>query len=417
MSVFKPFAAWRPHPEFVEQVAALPYDVMSSEEARQMVAGKPWSFLHVDKPEIDMDPGIDLYDARVYQQARTNLQRMMEAKILLMEEQPCYYIYRQRMGDHVQTGLAGVVSIDDYINNIVKKHEFTRPDKEADRTRHVDICDAQTGPIFLSYRTDELLRDCLRHWTDNHDPLYEIDGGDGVLHIIWRVDEADAIDFIKERFAAIPYLYIADGHHRAASAVNVGKQRREQQSHYHGDEAFNFFMAVSFPADELQIFDYNRLVKDLNGYEAEELLSQIAAVGFKVLPWAAPEHCRPPRRHNFGLYLKGRWYLVEALPEVIDESDPVAGLDVSILQDKILAPLLGIDDPRTSQRIDFVGGIRGLDELVRRVDSGEMEMAFAMYPTGMAELMAIADAGAVMPPKSTWFEPKLRSGIFIHGLK
>ncbi|MDO4540294.1 MAG: DUF1015 family protein [Syntrophomonadaceae bacterium] len=417
MTSFRPFPAWRPAPELADKVAALPYDVMSSAEARIMVQDNPYSFLHVDKAEIDLDPAIDLYDPKVYAQAAATLQRMMDEGIFVQEAKPCYYIYRQHMGEHVQTGLVGAASIDDYLRQTIKKHEFTRPDKEADRTRHVDVCDAQTGPIFLSHRADAQLKACLRTWAKEHDRLYDIDGGDGIRHVIWAVDDDDTIAFIRARCSAFPCMYIADGHHRAASAVNVGQMRREAQPGYSGDEEFNSFLAVAFPDDELQIFDYNRLLKDLNGRDLAQIIAELERIGFTVTPYTAGGPCRPPSRHSFGMYAAGQWYLLKADGLPIDDSNPVACLDVSILQDHVLAPLFAIDDPRTSQRIDFVGGIRGLEELSRRVDSGEMALAFALYPTGMDELMAIADAGQVMPPKSTWFEPKLRSGIFIHRLR
>ena len=413
MATFRPFRAVRPVPALAEKVAALPYDVMNSSEAREMTKGNPYSFLHVDKAEIDLDPSIDLYDARVYQKAAENLKRMQEEGVYLQDAKPCYYIYRQIMNVRAQTVIVGCASIDDYLENRIKKHELTRADKEADRIRHVDTCDANTGPIFLTYRAQDKISAVTEEWTKNHAPVYDFISEDGITHTVWVIDGEETVKKLQAAFDGVPAFYIADGHHRAASAVRVGERRRAANPDYTGKEEFNYFLAVLFPDSELKIMDYNRVVHDLNGNTPEEFLKKLAGV-FEI-----SEHgqgvCAPKERHTVGMYLKGKWYLLRARKGSFDENNPVDSLDVSILQKNVLTPILGIDDPRTSERISFVGGIRGLQELVRMVDGGKA-VAFAMYPTGLDELMTIADTNNIMPPKSTWFEPKLRSGIFIHKL-
>lgn len=413
MAVIRPFKAIRPVPELAAKVAALPYDVMDSEEAREMVKDNPYSFLHVDKAEIDLEPGIDLYDQQVYDKARDNLEQMIQQGIFQEDSRPNFYIYRQIMQGRSQTGIVAGASIDDYLNNIIKKHEHTRKDKEQDRTRHVDHCNAQTGPIFLTYRTRTEINQLIGFWTAKP-PLYDIISEDGVAHIIWCIDDDTAISKLQSLFTGIDYLYIADGHHRCASAVNVGQMRRQQNPDHSGNEEYNYFLAVIFPDEDLHIMDYNRVVKDLNGLTVQEFLNQVQKK-FAIQPYNNPEPYQPQQTHDFGMYLDGKWYRLQALPSSFDASDPVASLDVSILQDNLLNPILDIKDPRTDKRIDFVGGIRGLKELERRVHT-DMKIAFSMYPTRIQELMAIADAGKIMPPKSTWFEPKLRSGFFIHRL-
>ncbi len=412
MAIFKPFKAIRPVPDKAEAVAALPYDVMNSEEAREMVKDKPYSFLHVDKAEVDLDKGIDIYDKSVYLKARENLDKLVTDGICKEDENPCIYVYRQVMNGRSQTGLVGCTAIDDYINNVIKKHELTRADKEADRINHVDYCDANTGPIFLTYREDDEINSLIEKWKSEHEPVYDF-VSDGVGNTVWVIDCPETIRFITEKFAAIDYLYIADGHHRAASAVKVGKMRREQNPSYTGDEEFNFFLAVLFPRNELEIMDYNRVMKDLNGYTSEEFMAKIVEV-FEVEAVGA-EAYKPEAKHTFGMLLDGTWYKLTAKQGTYDPNDPVDQLDVSILQNKVIAPIFGIDDPRTDKRIDFIGGIRGLGELERRVNT-DMKIAFSMYPTTLDDLMDIADAGQIMPPKSTWFEPKLMSGLFIHKL-
>lgn len=413
MAIIKPFKAIRPVPDLAAKVAALPYDVMDSDEAREMVKGNPYSFLHVDKAEIDLEPGIDLYDQQVYDKARDNLQQMIDKGILQEESRANLYIYRQIMNNRSQTGIVACASIDDYLNNIIKKHELTRKDKEQDRTRHVDYCNAQTGPIFLTYRAQREINQLVNSWTGKP-PIYDLVSEDGVSHIIWRVDDDHTIQNLIRHFGNVDYLYIADGHHRCASAVNVGQMRRKQNPGFSGDEEYNYFLAVIFPDEDLHIMDYNRVIKDLNGLTSQQFLEQLKEK-FAISLHNATEPYSPEQTHCFGMYLDGQWYRLQAQPGSFNENDPVASLDVSILQENVLNPLLGIKDPRTDKRIDFVGGIRGLKELERRVNS-DMKVAFSMYPTSIQELIAIADAGQIMPPKSTWFEPKLRSGFFIHRL-
>ncbi len=412
MAILKPFKAVRPKDEFASLVGALPYDVMNSEEAREMVKDKPYSFLHVDKAEVDLPQGIDIYSAEVYQKAKENLDALSEKGIVGQDEKPMLYIYRQIMNGREQTGIVGCTAVDDYINNVIKKHEFTRADKEADRIRHVDTLDANTGPIFLTHRENKTVSDITENWKNTHEPCYDFVSGDGVSQTVWVIDDDAVIDTLVKEFADIPYLYIADGHHRCASAVRVGERRRGE-GEYDKNAEFNFFLSVIFPCDQLKIMDYNRVIADLNGNTSEEF---IAKMGEKFIVEDASESPYSPKeRHTFGMYLDNKWYKVTARAEFINENDPVECLDVSILQNNLITPILGISDPRTDKRIDFVGGIRGLGELERRVSEG-MKLAFAMYPTSLNELMDIADAGKVMPPKSTWFEPKLLSGLFIHKL-
>ena len=426
MAVFRPFRAVRPAKEYVSEVAALPYDVMSSSEAREMVKDRPWSFLHVDRGEVDLDPSVSIYDRRVYEKAAENLERMLAEGINVRESAPVYYIYRQIMDGRSQAGLVGCASIDDYNNNVIKKHELTRADKEEDRIRHVDTLNANTGPIFLTFRDTIGLRAITGGWMKEHEPIYDFTSSDGIRHTVWVIDDPRVESDIQEKLGGVPSFYIADGHHRSASAVRVGEKRRAEHPDYDGTEEFNFFLSVLFPVEELRIFDYNRVVKDLNGMDPESFL-KACEKSFEIseLPVTRKDHtsfdedtltvCRPAGRHTFGLYLDGKWYRLRAKEGTFDETDPVGRLDVTILQENLLAPILKIGDPRTDTRISFIGGIRGLDELVRLVDGGAAA-AFAMYPTTTEDLMDIADAGKIMPPKSTWFEPKLRSGLFIHYL-
>ncbi len=412
MAILKPFKAVRPKDEYASQVGALPYDVMNSEEAREMVKDKPYSFLHVDKAEVDLPQGIDIYSAEVYEKAKENLEALSANGICAQDEKPMLYIYRQIMLGREQTGIVGCTAVDDYINNVIKKHEFTRADKEADRIRHVDTLDANTGPIFLTHRENATVTEITENWKNTHAPAYDFVSDDGVAQTVWVIDDDAVIDTLVKEFAEIPYLYIADGHHRCASAVRVGERRRGD-GEYDKDAEFNFFLSVIFPCDQLKIMDYNRVMADLNGNTSEEF---IAKMGEKFVVEEANESpYEPKERHTFGMYLDNKWYKVTAKAEFINENDPVECLDVSILQNNLITPILNITDPRTDKRIDFVGGIRGLGELERRCAEG-MKLAFAMYPTSLNELMDIADAGKVMPPKSTWFEPKLLSGLFIHKL-
>ncbi|NMP37679.1 MAG: DUF1015 domain-containing protein [Clostridiales bacterium] len=415
MAVFKPFKALRPVARYASQVAALPYDVMNSEEARVMAEGKPYSFLHVDKAEIDLPAGTDLYSDAVYEKAAENLKRLETDGVCKSDAKPCFYIYRQIMNSRAQTGLVGCASVDDYIGNVIKKHELTRADKEADRIRHVDECDANTGPIFLCYRSEKVIHDAMESWQKQHAPVYDFTTDDGVEHTVWVIDDDALNASLCERFEKVDSFYIADGHHRAASAVKVAGKRREQKPDYDGTEEFNFFLAVLFESDCLAIMDYNRVIADLNGMSEAQFLQKISEK-FEVERYAGEGQCRPEKAHSFGMLLGRSWYLITAKDGTYPQGDPVESLDVSILQNNLISPVLGIADPRTDKRIDFVGGIRGLGELEKRVNGG-MALAFSMYPTTLDELMAIADARKVMPPKSTWFEPKLLSGLFIHKLK
>ena len=414
MAIIKPFRAIRPIAEKAEKVAALPYDVMSSEEAREMVKGNPYSFLHVDKAEIDLDRSIDLYDTKVYQKAKQNMEQMVQNGIMIQDKQPLLYIYCLTMNGKSQIGLVACTSIDEYLNNTIKKHELTRADKEADRIRHVDTLNANTGPIFLAYRKNDEVKAILQSVMKKEQAVYDFISEDGIAHKIWLITEQKDITKLIEIFQKIPSLYIADGHHRNASAVKVGYKRREQKPDYTGKEEFNYYLSVLFSDDELYIMDYNRVVKDLNGLTQKEFLQKIREK-FDIVPYEQKGCCRPQQRHQFGMYLD-KWYLLTAKKEIIPK-DIVSSLDVSILQKEILEPILSIGDPRTDKRIDFVGGIRGLEALQQKVDNGEMKVAFSMYPTSMEELMSVADANKIMPPKSTWFEPKLRSGLFIHDLE
>ena len=412
MAYFRPFNAVRPAKEYADKVAALPYDVMNSDEAKKMVEGNPWSFLHVDKAEIDLPEGTDLYDKAVYAKAKENLDKLVSDGICRKDDVPCFFIYRQIMNGRSQTGLVGCASIDDYINNNIKKHELTRADKEQDRINHVDTCNANTGPIFLTYKNSDAIKAAVEEWQKNHEPEYDF-VSDGVQQTVWAIDDSRVNAAIAEGFDRIDSLYIADGHHRCASAVRVGLMRREANPGYTGEEEFNRFLAVCFPADELEIMDYNRVMRDTKGMSRDQLLTAISTY-FSFEPAKASPY-KPEEKHTFGLYIDGRWYKLTAKKGTFDPDDPIAQLDVSILQNNFIAPVLGIEDPRTDKRIDFVGGIRGLEELERRANS-DMKLAVSMYPTTLEDLMAIADNGLIMPPKSTWFEPKLLSGLFIHEL-
>ena len=411
MSVLRPFRAVRPTKENAAKVAALPYDVMNSAEAKEMVKGNPLSFLHVDKAEIDLPEGTYIYDEKVYLKARENLDRLSEDGICIQDEKPCLYIYRQIMNGRAQTGIVGCASIDDYINNVIRKHEFTRADKEADRINHVDYCDANTGPIFLTYRGNETVDAVIAKYVVK-EAEYDFVTDDGIGNTVWVVDCEEDIKTIADAFENIPYLYIADGHHRAASAVKVGMKRREANPGYNGSEEFNFFLAVYFRSDDLAIMDYNRLIADYNGKTKDGLLAEISEK-FDIQKNDGIYH--PEKKHTFGMYIDNEWYKLTAKDGTFDGTDPVDRLDVSILQKNVITPVFGIEDPRTDKRIDFVGGIRGLEELERRC-ALDMKIAFSMFPTTLDDLMDIADAGKVMPPKSTWFEPKLLSGLFIHKL-
>ena len=414
MAIFRPFKALRPAKEYASKVAALPYDVMNSEEAKEMVKGNPYSFLHIDKAEIDLPAGTDLYSNEVYLKAADNLKKSEENGVMINDEKPCFYVYRQIMNGREQTGLVGCASVDDYINNRIKKHELTRADKEADRIRHVDTCDANTGPIFLCYKENSDITALIDQHKSN-EPVYDFVTEDGIANTVWVIDDEDACNKLSLLLSQVGDYYIADGHHRCASAVNVAKMRREANPDFDGTEEFNFFLAVLFPAESLEIMDYNRVVKDLNGNTEEEFIEKISEK-FTVENAPCEGAYHPEEKHTFGMYMAGKWYRLTAKSGTFDEENPVEQLDVSILQKNLLTPVLAIGDPRTDKRIDFIGGIRGLGELERLVNGG-MAVAFSMYPTTLEDLMAIADADMIMPPKSTWFEPKLLSGLFIHKLK
>jgi uncharacterized protein (DUF1015 family) len=410
MNLIQPFAALRPAPGRADDVVAPPYDVLSTAEARERAQGRPWSFLHISKPEIDLPAGTDPYAPEVYAKAAENLRAMVDAGVLTRDPALCYYAYRIVMGRHSQTGLVAAASVADYDTNRIRKHEFTRPDKEDDRVRQIDALDAQTGPVLLAYpnapEVDAILATAAAGTPDSDATL------DGVRHTLWVIRDTAVQARLTAAFDAMPALYIADGHHRSASASRIAAARRAANPAHTGGEPYNFFLSVIFPAHEMRIMDYNRVITDLNGLSTQDFLARLGDA-FGVEPVTAA--VKPDRPGTFGLYLGGRWYRLTIRPERIP-ADPVGRLDVSLLQNNLIAPILGIDDPRRDKRIDFVGGIRGLAELEKRVDSGEMALALALHPTRMQDLMAVADANEVMPPKSTWFEPKLADGLASHML-
>lgn len=412
MAVIKPFCAIRPQRAKADKIAALPYDVYNREEAKAVVEKNPESFLKIDRAETQFADTVDTYDPKVYQRAHDTLWEMVENGSFVREEKKCYYIYMLTMEGRTQTGIAACASIDDYERGVIKKHENTRAEKEQDRINHVNLCNAQTGPIFLAYRSNPVINQVVAQ-VQKEEALYDFTAEDGVRHSVWVIEREEQIAAVEEAFAGIGEIYIADGHHRAASAVRVGQMRRKEHPQYTGEEEFNYFLSVLFPDEQLMIMDYNRVLKELNGLSEEEFLAKTSEI-FTVKEMGK-DPVKPGKKGEFSMYLKGTWYLCEVRPGDQD-SDPVEGLDVSVLQNKLLAPVLGILDPKTDSRIDFVGGIRGLKELERRC-SLDCKAAFAMYPTSIQELFAVADAGRLMPPKSTWFEPKLRSGLFIHELE
>jgi uncharacterized protein (DUF1015 family) len=412
MATFRPFKAYRPKPELAAEVAAKPYDVLNSAEAREEVKGHPHSFLRVGKPEVDLDPSIDVHAAEVYQKGRDNLMALISNGALVEDTEPYVYLYAQTMNGHTQYGLVGCAAVEEYWNDTIKKHEHTRKEKEEDRCEHVRVTNAHSGPIFLTYPDNpgiDAIVDQVKELPPENDHV----AADGIRHQSWIIRNTEVIAQLQKLFAAVPNLYVADGHHRSAAAGIVGRERAEANPNHSGDEEYNFFLAVYFPAGQLKIMDYNRVVKDLNG-RANNVFKLAIEAEFGLRKADGP--VSPSKKGEFGMYLDGEWYVLNANQNLVDNPDPVDSLDVAILQNYILDALLGIKDPRTDNRIDFVGGIRGLGELERRVDSGEMKVAFSMYPTSIHELIAIADAGKVMPPKSTWFEPKLRDGLFVHFL-
>jgi uncharacterized protein (DUF1015 family) len=403
-----PFRALHPRPELAARVAAVPYDVVSRDEAAALAQGNPHSFLHVGRSDIDLPADTDPYDSRIYAVARSALDRLMADGTLVRDREPGLLLYRQEMDGRVQTGVVGCVHVDDYEKNVIRKHEKTRKDKEDDRTRHVLTLNANAEPVLLTYRPRPEL-DSLTRLGTHGEPLYDFTAPDGVRHTVWRVDEPAAW---VQAFCAVPQAYVADGHHRSASAWRAGKERKAANPAHRGDEEYNWFLAVLFPANQLRILPYNRVVRDLNGLAPTEFADRLRGLG-RLEPATEPAPTAPG---SFGLFFDGGWQRLTIAPGSIDRADPIGSLDVSLLQERVLGPILGIGDPRTDKRIDFVGGIRGPAELERRVRSGNMAFGVAMYPTTVEQLMAVSDAGGIMPPKSTWFEPKLRSGLFVHEL-
>lgn len=410
MAEIRPFVCVRPAEELASRVAALPYDVYNRQEAKEEVQREPLSFLKIDRAETNFDDSVDTYAPEVYQKAKELLQKDKQEGVYITDEDRSYYIYQLVMDGRPQTGLVACSSVDDYMNHVIKKHENTREDKEIDRITHVDTCSAQTGPIFLAYRSDKGIHDIVASYVENETPIYDFTAVDGIAHRVWKIAKKEDVDAIYKAFQNIQQIYIADGHHRAASAVKVGLKRRQENPGYTGEEEFNYFLSVLFPHDELRILDYNRTVKDLNGRSLTQFLEEISK---NFIVEKAEGQVRPEKKGTFGMYTEGQWYHLTAKPELFEGKDAVGSLDVSVLQDYLLGPVLGIGDPRTDQRIDFIGGIRGLSELEKRADS-DMKISFSMYPTSITELFDVADQELLMPPKSSWFEPKLRSGLFIH---
>ncbi len=409
MATIRPFQCVRPEESVVSRVAALPYDVYNRQEAKVEVEREPLSFLKIDRAETSFPDEVDTYAPEVYAKAKELLEKDKEAGIYVQDADSAYYVYELIMDGRSQTGLVACASVDDYVNNNIKKHENTRADKEVDRITHVDTCSAQTGPIFLAYRSEKVINDIVEK-TKQGAPVYDFTAVDGIAHKVWKIADSTEVEKIADAFEKIDSIYIADGHHRAASAVKVGLKRRQENPNHKGDEEYNFFLSVLFPHDQLMIMDYNRTVKDLNGMDKETFFDKVSEC-FQIEE--KDEAVKPEVKGTFGMYLEGQWYLLTAKPELFEGKDAVGNLDVSVLQDYLLGPILGIGDPRTDKRIDFVGGIRGLQELEKRAD-GDMKISFSMYPTSITELFDVADQNLLMPPKSTWFEPKLRSGIFIH---
>lgn len=417
----KPFRGVRPIPLKVKEVVSPPYDVLDSNEAREKVRDNPYSFLRIIKPEIELDPSIDPYEPQVYRKGSENLNRLIVQGILLQDEKPCFYIYKLRMSEHEQAGLVAIVSVEDYVQGKVKKHEHTHPEKEIDRANHIIELNAQTGPVFLTYRSVQGIDDLLREGMER-EPVYDFIGDYDVRHTFYVINDQALKGRIENEFSQCKALYVADGHHRSAAAARVRNRKMKNNPNHRGTEPYNYFLTVIFPHSQLRVLDYNRVVKDLRGMSVDDFLEALTRKDHFELESCESDQAaggkayRPAAEHSFGMYVGGRWFRLTARPESFDSSDPIERLDVSILQKNLLSPLLGIEDPRTDKRIHFVGGIRGLGELERLVDSGAYATAFSLYPTRIESLMDVADAGKVMPPKSTWFEPKLGSGIIIHTL-
>ena len=411
MAIIRPFKAYRPVKEYVKDIAALPYDVMSSKEAREIVKNNKYSFLRVDRAEVNLAESVGEYDKVVYDTANQVLENMIEKGLYIQEKTPAIYIYQQIMDGRGQKGIVCCTSVDDYINNIIKKHERTRLLKEIDRVNHLDICNANTGPIFLTYRNNDEISSIVEEWSKKV-PVYDFISEDGNGHRVWIIDDNIIIEKLVKLFRSIKYLYIADGHHRSASAVKVALNRRKRLGKYTGDEEFNYFLSIIYPDTELKVFDYNRTVKDLNGLSEEEFFSKVKE-SFYLYKSEGNKPVTPKNKHEFGMYMNKQWFILRAKDGSFDESNSIDSLDVSILQNNLLNPILGISDPTKSERIEFIGGIRGLKELENRADT-DMKVSFSMYATTIDDIMNVADDGKTMPPKSTWFEPKPRSGIFIH---
>ncbi len=413
MAIVKPFKALRPPKDIVSRLACLPYDVMNTEEARAMAEGREESLLHITRAEIDLPADIDVHSDEVYNKSHENFIKWQKKGWLIQDDEPKFYIYAQTMGDRTQYGLLACASVDDYLNGVIKKHELTRPDKEEDRMVHVRTNNANIEPVFFTYPAVKEIDEIINNVVEKQEPEYDFVAEDGFGHHFWLIDDSMLIERIETLFREkVPCTYVADGHHRTAAAALVGLEKRKENPDYTGEEEFNFFMAVHFPDNQLEIIDYNRVVKDLNGLTADDFIGKleksfiVTAIGDRIY--------KPGKLHEFSMYLEGVWYRLQAKDSVYDDSDPIGGLDVTILTDQVLSPILDIQDLRRSKRIEFVGGIRGLDELKRRVDDGGMKVAFALYPVSMKQLINIADTGNIMPPKTTWFEPKLRSGLAIH---
>lgn len=415
MAVLKPFKGIRPVPEKAKEVAARPYDVLNRAEAKEEAAFSPYHYLHVTKPEIDVDDSVDQYDDSVYQKGKENYERLVNDGILKQDEKENLYIYAQTMDGRTQYGIVGCCAVDDYLNNVIKKHEHTLSAKEEARMKHIRVSNVNYEPVFFAYPENDELESIIKGVVENNKAVYDFTSDEGFGHHFWVIDDEEKIKRIVEIFDAMESLYVADGHHRTAAAALIGKEKRENNPNHTGEEEYNFFLTVNFPANQLKIMDYNRVVKDLNGLSEEEFIARVGEA-FEVEK-IGEEAYRPENVHNIGMYLGDSWYKLTAKDEVYDDNDPIGCLDVSILTDNVLDKILEIGDLKKSNRIDFVGGLRGLGELEKRVNSGEMKVAFAMYPVTMEQLMNIADAGEIMPPKSTWFEPKLRSGLIVHSLE
>ncbi len=415
MPTLKPFKGFRPKDnDTAKKIASRPYDVLNSKEAKEEAGDNELSFYHVIKPEIDLPEDIDLHSQPVYDKAKENLGKLIEGGYLFQEDKPCYYIYAQKMNSKTQYGIVAGASVEDYLNNVIKKHELTRADKEEDRKNHVRNTNFNAEPVFFAYKDNAIL-DLIIKEKILDEPLYDFTSGDGVGHTVWIINEGEKIKRIEDIFKNdIDYLYVADGHHRTAAAALVGVEKKENNKNHTGDEEYNFFLSVNFPASQLTIIDYNRLIKDLNGFSGKEIIEKLSE-SF-LIEEKGSEIYKPNKLHNFSMYIDGVWYSLTAKDGTYNDDDPIGVLDVTILTEQVLSPIFNIIDLRRSDRIDFVGGIRGLGELKQRVDSGEMKVAFALYPVSMNQLMAIADSGNIMPPKSTWFEPKLRSGLILHTL-